>query len=394
MEPIVKRLCYRYRFRLITVFMLITVICLALGLWIVPSKRVDRAVESLQEVGATVLYAPQADGILPNEPRGPIWLRKLTANHLIDSPHEVFFKKDKAVRPPTDNDLRQLKLFRNLEWLEIQPGLNSHVTDDGIAHIATAKDLRIVRLRTQPLTDASLIHFGSLPQLEHLTLYKVAMNGEGFSAFQGHRSITSITLYGNVEFPHVAMRHLKHVPNLRSIQWNCNDDPEWIDLAMDDGDGFDQLTSLNLQGRITERAYDQLSQFPNLSWLSLTPSESPDENLPAVAQIPKLKELLLYSPKITDRGIEALRNATGLEQLTVYFAEHLSNASLESLVNLPHLAHIDIRDAPFDDAALQTLARMTSLESVHIRGSLISKAAVTEFTNDHPGLRVEIDSLD
>jgi hypothetical protein len=189
------------------------------------------------------------------------------------------------------------------------------------------------------------------------------------------------------------MRHLKHVPNLKSIHWNLHDEPEWADLAMEDGDGFQQLGSFYLQGRISDRAYDQLRQFPNLSWLSLTPADSPDENLHKVAQMPKLKELLLYSPKISDRGIDALKDATALERLTVYSAEHLTIASLESLVNLPHLAHIDIRNAPFDDTALEVLARMKSLQWIHITGARISKAAVKQFVAEHPTLRVEIAAM-
>jgi hypothetical protein len=189
MRPIAKRLRRRLRFSLVSVFVLMTTVCLALGLWLVPLRRIDRAVESLQQIGAKVLYTPQPDGILPSQPRGPLWLRKLTANHLFDSPREVFFKKDTSMRPPTNDDLRPLELFRSLDWLEIEPGLASDVTVAGIAHIAKAKTLRLVRLRTQPLSDASLIHFAALPRLEHLELYRVAMRGDGFSVFQGHASL-------------------------------------------------------------------------------------------------------------------------------------------------------------------------------------------------------------
>ena len=329
---------------------------------------------------------------MPAEPRGPAWLRNLIANHLFESPSEVFFKNDRTRQQTiTDVDFLPLEELSFLQWLEIEP--KSAVTDAGLALIAKAKNLRLLRLRTVPLTNATLVELGSLPRLEHIELYSVAMSGDGFFALQRNANLRGIHLYGTIEGLHIAMQHLKHLPNLKSIFFSLHNDPEWTDLAVDDGAGFPKLTSLNLNGRFTDRAYDQLRQFPCLDWLSLTPSNSPDDNMQKVAQIPKLRELYLYTREISDRGIDALKDATQLERLTVYFANHLTTASLESLVNLPNLQQIDIRDAPFDDTALKPLSQMKALKRVHIVDARFSANAVKEFTAGHSQLDIDIISV-
>jgi hypothetical protein len=53
------------RFSLGSVFVLITLICLVLGLWIVPAQRLDKAVAELRKSGGFV----QKIGCMPNQLR-------------------------------------------------------------------------------------------------------------------------------------------------------------------------------------------------------------------------------------------------------------------------------------------------------------------------------------
>lgn len=300
-----------------------------------------------------------------------------------ESPAEVFFQKDQSNKQIIgDDDLRPLEVLANLRWFEIEQ--NSNVTDAGLKHLAKAANLRLLRLRTKPLTNAALAELGSLSRLEHLELYSVAMSGEGFSQLERLANLEDIGIYGSIEHPSIAMQHLKQLPKLKSIQFNLHNYPEWTDLAMDDGVGFSKLTGLFLQGKISDRAYEQLQRFPCLEWLSLWPADSPDDNMLQVAQMPKLRELFIYSDGITDRGIEALSDANGLKQLTVYSADHLTNSSIEALVDLPQLESLDIRDAPFNDDALKLIARMTAINHVHIINAHFSDAAIKNFRGEHP----------
>jgi hypothetical protein len=142
-----------------TVLVLVTLLCVALSLWVVPAERQRRAVAAIEELGGGVSYAESAAS-----ERFPVtFLRRWLPPDYFD---EIAFV-NLSYTQVTDAGLVHLQGLTGLQILGVY---NTHVTDAGLAHLEGLTGLQRVSLSSTQVTDAGLVHLQGLTGLRDLYL--------------------------------------------------------------------------------------------------------------------------------------------------------------------------------------------------------------------------------
>ncbi len=186
------------RYRLRTLLIGVTLLCVGLGIVVERARRQRSAVEALSEVYAEIQYDCDTEPRQTSQER----YRSLSVNCLhsvvwlgLDSP---------AV---TDDTLAYLEDFPHLEMLLIIEGCNissdslihlrsvpylkhlvigsGTVDDRGLAHVATLRNLEELHIYYQDsISDSGIQHLHALKKLRHLTLSDTAVTKEGVASLQ------------------------------------------------------------------------------------------------------------------------------------------------------------------------------------------------------------------
>ena len=101
-----------------------------------------------------------------------------------------------------------------------------------------------------------------------------------------------------------------------------------------------------------------------------------DGDLAELAALPHLARLDLSLTRTGDHGLRQLRNATGIADLNLYYAELITDAGLAAVKDWKHLKRLNVRGTKVTDAALRALAGVASLESLDIGYAQITDAGL------------------
>jgi hypothetical protein len=192
-------------------FVLVTVLCVALSLGVVPAERQRRAVAAIEGAGGSVAY-PEPDKTrtesfpnallrrwLPRDYLDEVQQVNLGYSNVTDAPlahlHgftrlQVLYLHDTRV---TDAGLTQLHGLTDLQLLCL---FNTQVTDAGLAHLQELKRLQTLWLRATRVTDAGLAHLQGLTRLQSLVLDDTRVTDAGLAHLQGLTGMQSLYLYG------------------------------------------------------------------------------------------------------------------------------------------------------------------------------------------------------
>jgi Leucine-rich repeat (LRR) protein len=89
-----------------------------------------------------------------------------------------------------------------------------------------------------------------------------------------------------------------------------------------------------------------------------------DSDLAELARLPNLTHLDLSLTRISDHGLEQLKDATASTELNLYSDELVTDAGLSALKGWKHLKRLSVRGTKITDTTLQHLSGITSLESL------------------------------
>jgi hypothetical protein len=89
-----------------------------------------------------------------------------------------------------------------------------------------------------------------------------------------------------------------------------------------------------------------------------------DSDLPELARLPHLTHLDLSLTRISDHGLEQLKDAPAITDLNLYSDELITDAGLSALKGWKHLKRLSVRGTKITDTTLQHLSGITSLESL------------------------------
>jgi hypothetical protein len=91
-----------------------------------------------------------------------------------------------------------------------------------------------------------------------------------------------------------------------------------------------------------------------------------DSDLGDLARLPSLSRLDLSLTRISDHGLQQLKNAPGITDLNLRYAELITDAGLAAVKRWKHLQRLSLRGTKITDTTLQHLSGVTSLESLDI----------------------------
>jgi Leucine-rich repeat (LRR) protein len=89
-----------------------------------------------------------------------------------------------------------------------------------------------------------------------------------------------------------------------------------------------------------------------------------DSDIAELARLPNLAHLDLSLTRISDHGLDQLKNAPAITDLNLYFDELITDAGLSALKGWKHLKRLSVRGTKITDTTLQHLSGVTSLESL------------------------------
>ena len=129
------------------------------------------------------------------------------------------------------------------------------------------------------------------------------------------------------------------------------------------------LTHLDLSlTRITDQGMQDLKNLPGIVDLNLRYAEYvTDEGLAAIKGWKKLKRLNVHGTKISDTSLEHISGITSLESLNIGSAM-VTDVGLERLTSLPNLKELTMGGNKLGDAGLQALRQMPGLTYLDLSG--------------------------
>ncbi|HVX13663.1 MAG TPA: hypothetical protein VHC22_20940 [Pirellulales bacterium] len=157
-------------FSLRLLLVLVTALCIALGVWIAPRERQRRAVEAIEAAGGWEYYGSEGRLMLTTSDS---LLRRWLPKDYTDDVEEVWFSPDP---PITDDVLVHLKALPKLRSLQLG---NTPITDAHLVHLHGLTELRSLDLTATQITDAGLAHLEGLRSLENLSLDFTQVTDDG-----------------------------------------------------------------------------------------------------------------------------------------------------------------------------------------------------------------------
>jgi len=127
---------------------------------------------------------------------------------------------------------------------------------------------------------------------------------------------------------------------------------------------------------ITDADLDQIALRQDLDRLNLAQTRITDSGLERLRDLKGVRELDLYFAEfITDEGLSALATWNKLERLNLR-GTRLTSRSLEHIAKLTALKHLDLSYSQIDDTNVELLADLPQLESLALGGTRIGVAAL------------------
>jgi hypothetical protein len=153
-------------------------------------------------------------------------------------------------------------------------------------------------------------------------------------------------------------------------------------------DAEGRITGVNLRGRwVTDTDMRELAQLPHLTHLDLSLTRVTDQGLLELKNAPGIVELNLhYAELVTDEGVSAVKGWKKLKRLSVRGAR-ISDTTLEHVSGVTTLESLDVGSALVTDVGLERLTTLPNLRELSIGGNEMGDAGL-QALRQMPALRV------
>ncbi|QDU57245.1 leucine-rich repeat domain-containing protein [Aeoliella mucimassa] len=210
-----------------TAFLLLTILCIWLGVVVSAARRQERIVRRVEELGGRVEYDYEWDsdvrgqldwqgtgGVGPApEPAGPRWLRNLVGKHYFCNVVYVYLRDAPEVDDELVADIGHLSELHRL-------GLNNcpKVTDAGIEQLPVSLPLIALDVEGTAISDAGVAHASRFKKLEQLYIRRTNATAKCSRFIQDIEHLDRIGIEEDV-MPDVEVEELrKSIPSLRVVR--------------------------------------------------------------------------------------------------------------------------------------------------------------------------------
>lgn len=171
-----------------TLLVLITALCIALAVWVVPRERQRRAVAAIEAAGGRVGYMHDRAPFAETESPLQTFLRSWLPRDYLDDVYDVDLSDTlTAVWDITEAERRHRQLVRHLsafKHVEVLDLSHCWVRDSGLLQLQGMTRLRVLNLSDTPITDLGLSHLRELNALEQLNLGRTRITDAGLAHLQ------------------------------------------------------------------------------------------------------------------------------------------------------------------------------------------------------------------
>ncbi|HWB12716.1 MAG TPA: hypothetical protein VG826_26055 [Pirellulales bacterium] len=189
-----------------TVLVLVTALCVALSMWLVPAERRRRVVAAIGELGGDVRYME------PDQTETKSFPIAFLQRSLPRDYFDQVALADLTGTQVTDARLADLKVLTGLRGLRLG---STDVTDVGLAPLHRLTSLRFLDLSGTPVTDAGLAHVRELKELEALWLAGTDVTDTGVASLRELTSLRELWL-SHTQVTDAGMATLRQaLPNCR-----------------------------------------------------------------------------------------------------------------------------------------------------------------------------------
>jgi Leucine-rich repeat (LRR) protein len=321
----------------------------------------------------------------------------------------------------TDDMLRDVARIETLTSLNLS---SSHgITDEGLAHLARASNLRRLDLTNTSISDRGLAALSALPRLESLSLAMTNVTDAGMPVLARCPTLSTVNLMGTTTGD-AAIRALAGHQNLRKFEsgngvtdeglamlhdlpvfknWQGGEaefalvsyDPSpnklslrgpFTDRGMQHFRGLNGLFALNVDAselQITAAALDPLATLPRLGWLAV---DAKDDWMPFIAEMPRLQFLGAQDTSAGDDGFVALSRSRSIQYIWGRRCHNLRDRGFAALANMPALRGLSVSCLNVGDAAIAALPRFPALRELMPMG-------IPDAGYRHIGQCVDLESL-
>lgn len=211
----------------------------------------------------------------------------------------------------TDEKIAHLSGAVNLRFLEMN---RSSVTNSGLARLQGLTNLRRLELRGTDITGAGLVYLKDLKMLQHLRLAETRIEDAGVSHLAGLRNLRILSLSDTL-ITDAGLAHLKNLTRLRELnlsQTRVGNDGT-AHLA-----GLKELRTLMLaETQVGDAGLVYLEGLTNLQKLNLDYTGLTDAGLSHLNGLSTLKALALGNTAVTDKGMAHLSQLHQLRRLSL-----------------------------------------------------------------------------
>jgi internalin A len=172
--------------------------------------------------------------------------------------------------------------------------------------------------------------------------------------------------------------------------WSADgsDDSRWIEDAggkvIRDASG--RITGIDLRASwVTDSDLRKLSRYPALKSLNLSLTRITDQGMQELRNLPNIEDLdLRYAEYVTDEGIAAIKNWKKLKRLDLHGTK-ASDTALEHIAGIAALETLDAGSIMLTDVGLERLAALPNLKALTMGGNKLGDAGLQAF-RQMPGI--------
>ena len=106
-----------------------------------------------------------------------------------------------------------------------------------------------------------------------------------------------------------------------------------------------------------------------------------DTDLRKLGQLPNLTVLDLSLTRITDQGMQELKNLPGVEDLNLRYAEYVTDEGLAAIKGWKKLKRLNIHGTKISDTSLEHISGVTSLESLNMGSAMVTDVGLERLTS-------------
>ena len=275
----------------------------------------------------------------------------------------------------------------DLESLQIT--YTKTITDAALMHFAKHRDLRVLRLDCEQVTDEGLKQLAGLTKLEELRIAGSAARGTVLQTF-AKAPLKKLSIRGLTDS---SARTLAAFPDLVEIE--CLDG-ELSSAGLGHLAGLKNLANLDLTGcqLIDDAGFAALSELRLLQALVLQHTKAGDAAVRSMSKMQQLSRLQLGSPSLTDRGMRGISEILTLRNLRLdaestnvtdsgfidfwrlnrldslaISCPRVTGAGFATLTELPNLHELRIYSPELTDVGLRFISEIPALRRLRLGGS-------------------------